>query len=108
MTDLNQLLNSSIAPLGFGGAAGAMVGYAAKKLSKLAAILLGVLFITLQILAHMGFIQIQWGSVQSTAAAAWKNPEGTTLADHAWQIITVNLPFGGGFITGFAIGFKLG
>jgi hypothetical protein len=34
----------------------------------------------------------------------WKHPQGMTLADHAWRILSANLPFGGGFIIGFKLG----
>lgn len=106
--DLNQLLAGPLAGLGFGGAAGAVVGYAAKKIAKTAALLLGLLFILLQVLAYNGFITINWGAVQSTAEQVWTNPQNQTLADRAWHILTANLPFGGGFVAGFAIGFKFG
>lgn len=106
--DLNQLLTGPLAGLGFGGAAGAVVGYAAKKIAKTAALLLGLLFIILQVLAYNGFITINWGEVQNTAEQAWTSPQGQTMADRAWHILTANLPFGGGFVAGFAIGFKFG
>ncbi len=94
--------------LGFGGVAGVTVGYTAKKLTKLAAILLGVLFIIVQLLAYFGFITVNWGTVEETAQHVWRGPEGATLAEHAWQVLTANLPFAGGFAAGFTIGFKLG
>ncbi len=106
--DLNQLLEGPLASLGFGGAAGAVVGYAAKKMTKLLALLLGVLFIILQVLVYNGFISVNWGAVQSSAEGVWRSPEGVTLADRAWSILSANLPFGGGFAAGFALGFKLG
>jgi uncharacterized membrane protein (Fun14 family) len=85
-----------------------VVGYAAKKVTKTVAVLLGVLFILLQVLAYNELITINWGTVQSTAQGVWTDPRGVTLADRAWVILTANLPFGGGFVTGFALGFKLG
>ena len=42
------------------------------------------------------------------AEEVWQNEEGLTLADRAWGILAANLPFGGGFLGGFALGFKLG
>ena len=107
--DLTQLFGDlPVGSLGFGGFAGLVVGYAAKKIAKLTAILLGVLFILIQVLAYNGFITVNWGAVEHSAQGVWATPEGQTLADRAWQIISANLPFGAAFVTGFALGFKLG
>lgn len=106
--DVNQLFGPALAPLGFGGVAGAVVGYAAKKLTKLAALGLGLLFIAIQILVYYGFVEVRWEHVQHTAEAAWSDERGVTLAHRAWDVLVANAPFGGGFAAGFSIGFKLG
>jgi uncharacterized membrane protein (Fun14 family) len=107
--DPNSFLSQlPAAQLGFGGMAGAVVGYAAKKIAKLTAILLGLLFILLQVLAYNGYISINWGAVQDSAHEVWADPSGVTLADRAWAMLTANLPFGGAFVAGFLLGFKLG
>jgi len=103
-----QFLPGSLPTLGFGGVAGLIVGYSAKKLTKLAALALGVLFIVLQLLAYYGFVTVHWGDVQSTAEAAWRSPEGATLVERGQQVLMANLPFAGGFAAGFVVGFKLG
>ena len=106
--DLSQLFGSSLASLGFGGVAGAVVGYTAKKVTKLVALVLGLAFILVQVLVYQGLVSVNWGAVQTTAEGVWTDPQGVTLAEHAWAILTANLPFGGGFVTGFVLGFKLG
>ena len=106
--DLGDLFGAPVASLGFGGAAGVVVGYAAKKVTKVVAVLLGLLFILLQVLVYNELISVNWSAVQHTAEQVWTDPHGVTLADRAWGILTANLPFGGGFIAGFALGFKLG
>lgn len=108
MNGWGDLLAGPLAGLGFGGVAGAVVGYAAKKATKLLAILLGVLFILVQLLAYYGYITVNWAAVQAGAEAIWTSQDGRTLADRLWDILTANLPFGGGFVAGFALGFKLG
>ncbi len=108
MGDLSQVLAGPLAGLGFGGIAGAIVGYTAKKIAKLAAIFLGIVFITLQVLAYYGFVTVNWTAVETTAVDAWTDQQGQTLAARAWHVIAANLPFGGGFLGGFLIGFKLG
>lgn len=106
--DLNQLLGQIAPSLGFGGVAGLAVGYAAKKLTKLLALLLGCVFILLQLAAYEGFVTVNWGAVQGRAEHLWSTPQGLTLADRLWDILTANLPFGSGFVAGFALGLKLG
>jgi uncharacterized membrane protein (Fun14 family) len=108
MGDLTDYLSGSAGSLGFGGVAGLVVGYTAKKLTKLAAILLALLFILVQVLAYQGWIQVEWAAVEESAKGVWADESGVTLADRAWQILTANLPFGGAFVAGFALGFKLG
>lgn len=108
MTDLGGLLSGPVGELGFGGVAGAIVGYTAKKLTKLLALLLGMLFIVIQGLAHLRFIAVDWGTVQHTAEHVWRDPQGVTLAERTWEVLIANVPFGGGFIAGFALGFKIG
>ena len=106
--DISQLVGPIAPSLGFGGAAGLDVGYTAKKLTKLLALLLGCTFILLQLAAYEGFITVNWSAVQGSAEHIWSNPQGLTLADRAWDVLTANLPFGGGFVAGFALGLKLG
>ena len=107
-TDFSELFGPALAPLGFGGVAGAIVGYTAKKVTKLVALGLGLLFIAVQLLVYSGLVEVHWEHVQETAEAAWTDERGVTLAQRAWDVIAANLPFGGGFAAGFAIGFKIG
>lgn len=108
MGDLGTLLGGPAGELGFGGVAGAIVGYAAKKLTKLAALMVGLLFIVIQGLVYLKFVSVDWNAVQHSAEHVWKDTQGVTLAERAWDVISANLPFGGGFVAGFALGFKVG
>jgi len=107
MPDSTDLMGP-LSGLGFGGLVGAAVGYASKKVTKLVALVLGLCFILVQVMVFMGWIDVDWVAVQNSAESAWSNGQGHTLAEHAWQILTANLPFGGGFVAGFLIGFKIG
>jgi uncharacterized membrane protein (Fun14 family) len=97
-----------LAGLGFGGMVGAVVGYAAKKMTKVVAIGLGVIFVLMQTMVYLGWIEIDWAAMQTSAEGAWTDAQGQTLAERVWPMLTHNLPFGGGFVVGFALGFKLG
>jgi len=106
--DLGTVLSGPAGELGFGGVAGAIVGYTAKKITKLAALVLGLIFIVVQTLVYLQYVSVDWNAVQQSAERVWKDTQGVTLADRAWEILSANLPFGGGFVAGFALGFKLG
>ncbi len=106
--DVSALLAKIGPELGFGGVAGAVVRYTAKKVTKLVALALGLVFIVLQGLVYLDVISVNWTAVQSGATHVWSDAHGVTLADRAWAIISANLPFGAAFGAGFALGFKLG
>jgi uncharacterized membrane protein (Fun14 family) len=106
--DASTMLSGIAPELGFGGVAGAVVGYASKKVTKLVALALGLVFIVIQALVYLQVITVDWRLVQTGAERVWTDPHGVTLASRAWDVLSANLPFGAGFATGFAIGFKVG
>ncbi|MDX2168709.1 MAG: FUN14 domain-containing protein [Deltaproteobacteria bacterium] len=106
--DVSALLAKLGPDLGFGGVAGAVVGYTAKKVTKLVALALGLVFIVIQALVYLNYVSVNWAAVQSGAEHLWSDAQGVTLADRAWAIVSANLPFGAAFAAGFALGFKLG
>ena len=106
--DATVMLKGLAPELGFGGVAGAVVGYTSKKVTKLVALALGLVFIVIQVLVYLKFVSVDWGAVQTGAEHVWADAAGVTLADRAWEVISANLPFGAAFAAGFALGFKLG
>jgi len=101
MTSLSVILST----LGVGGLLGYFTGTAVKTMSRLLGCLLGILFILMQLLAYYGFAEWNWGLISE-----WIMGPGASAADAAttklWTILTYNLPFTGGFATGFYIGFR--
>lgn len=108
MEDLLGSLSGPLTGLGFGGVAGFIVGFTAKKIAKIVALALGALFIGVQLLAYYGLVDVHWEAVQTGAEELWQGQQGVTLAQRAWQVISYNLPFGGGFVAGFALGIRRG
>ena len=106
--DASQLLSRLGPDLGFGGVAGAVVGFTAKKVTKLVALALGLVFIAIQLLVYCDVLTVNWNAVQSGAEHVWTDGHGVTLAGRAWAVLSANLPFGTAFAAGFALGFKLG
>ncbi|MEI8359927.1 MAG: hypothetical protein RL698_1646 [Pseudomonadota bacterium] len=103
-----ELLSGPLGTLGFGGLLGASVGYAAKKVSRLLLLFVGLGVLLVQLLAWYGWVEVHWSAIESASRAYWQGPDGTTLLDRIWRIVTANLPFGGGFAAGFVLGFRLG
>lgn len=94
--------------LGFGAVAGFVAGYAFKKLGKLVALALGVLFITVQVLAFQGFVTINWGEVQAKVDPLLR----ADSLNQAWSgllaVLTYNLTFAGAFVPAFIVGVRRG
>ena len=93
-----------VGTLGFGGLMGYGVGYAAKKVSKLVLIGMGILFFLIQYLVYKGFVHgVDWGGMAEAGAHAAKS--GGALF---WRIVTYNVSLGAGFVAGIVLGFKKG
>lgn len=102
----------SVAPylqqLSFGALAGFVAGYALKKVGRMVALILGLLFVVLQILAYYGLVTINWIEVQERV-----NPflESESL-NRTWQgllnIMLYNVTFAAAFIPGFIWGIRKG
>lgn len=93
-----------LATLGGGGLAGWAVGYTLKKFAKFMALIVGIAFISLQVLAFKQFITIDWARIKSAVPDETLEKSATS----AMSVITYNLPFAGSFIVGFWLGFRKG
>lgn len=94
--------------LGFGLVAGFAVGYALKKVGKVFAIVLGLAFVFVQLLAYGGFVTVHWSEVQArvdpllardSLGSAWEGLVG---------VLTYNLAFAGAFVPGLVVGLRRG
>ena len=91
---------------GAGFVLGFAVGYALKKLVKLALVLLGLLTIVLLALEYYGIIQVNYDKFVALVEQAMNmtRSAASSIASHA----VASLPFAGSFLLGFALGFKMG
>ena len=90
--------------IGIGGLGGIIVGYALKKIAKILALLLGLMFVGLQYLAYRGIIGINYDRLNELT-------EGVVLdigIDYGTSFILTNIPFTGSFAAGIALGFSKG
>ncbi|RKX77056.1 MAG: hypothetical protein DRP87_10260 [Spirochaetes bacterium] len=97
-----------ITQLGFGGILGLIVGFTLKKLSKLVAILLGLIFILLQVLAYYGIVTINWTPIARWWESFTESGAHISLWEQLKTILFSNLPAVGGALAGFIIGLKIG
>jgi len=97
-----------LAQLGFGGVAGWISGYTLKKVGKLLALVLGFLFISIQILAYAGYLEVDWTRIQRDVEPLFKEETLKGFWQKLLKVLTYNLPFASGFAAGFLLGFKRG
>ncbi len=97
-----------IEQIAFGAVAGFVAGYALKKVGKLVAIALGLLFIVVQLLAWTGFLSVNWVVVQEQVDPLLR----ADSLEQAWRglltLLTHNIPFAAAFVPAFVIGLKRG
>lgn len=90
-----EALQPYIGQITFGGLAGFVAGYALKKVGKLTALVLGLFFIGLQVMAYYGFVEIDWTRIQASVDPLL----GQEQLRSAWQrlldVLTYNAPFAG-------------
>ncbi len=97
-----------IGQITFGGLAGFVTGYALKKIGKVLAVVLGLGFILLQLLAYAGYVQIDWVRIQQSVQPLLSQDNLRTGWDQLVRLLTYNLPFAGGFTVGLLIGLRRG
>jgi len=108
MDALGSLISPYLGQITFGGLAGFFAGYALKKIGRLAALVLGLFFIGLQLLAYYGYVQIDWTRIQSSVNPLLQEEQIRSLWQRLIAVLTYNAPFAGGFVAGMVLGLKKG
>ncbi|WP_243027931.1 FUN14 domain-containing protein [Thermus albus] len=101
-------LSPYLGQMTFGGLAGYAVGYALKKVGRFLAIILGLLFVAVQLLAQAGYIQVDWTRIQKDVEPLLKQPGLQSLWERLLNTLTYNLPFGASFVGGLILGLRAG
>lgn len=89
----------------FGGVAGYTSGYFLKKIFKVILIIMGLVFVLMQLLSHYELIVVNWANVKVIFDSFTNNQENLNSLQ---GILISNLPAGGGFIAGLILGLKKG
>ncbi|NLO06790.1 MAG: hypothetical protein GX131_13270 [candidate division WS1 bacterium] len=98
-------VSTILGTLGAGGLLGYFAGTAVKGVSRLLGCLLGIVFILMQVLAYYGIAEWHWDKISEFIMGPAATAAGSASAK-LWAILTWNLPFGGGFATGFYLGMR--
>lgn len=97
-----------ISQLGIGAVMGFCVGFMVKKVSKIAAIVVGLAFVLIQVLAFYGIITIDWAPIKDW----WDQATTPDRIQGQWAVVRSllfsNVPALGGAVPGFILGLKRG
>ncbi|USZ72623.1 FUN14 domain-containing protein [Natronosalvus halobius] len=88
---------------GGGAAIGALMGFAAKKIAKLIAVIIGVQLVIFRYLESQGILIVDWGALSNGLIKTSEHADPTYL-----ESLISTMSVGVGFTAGFLIGFRRG
>lgn len=92
---------------GSGAAIGSVMGFAAKKVAKLIAVLVGIELALFKFLESRGILTVDWERLSSGMMKAGEAAQGGTPPSWMMSILST-LSVGAGFTGGFLVGFRKG
>lgn len=84
---------------------GFALGYTTRKLFKLGLILLALGFVALQVLVHLGAVQVDWSAAVAKLNELVLNVRGSGTAG---ELLRARVPAAGGMATGYFLGLRRG
>jgi len=95
--------------VGGGAMIGGIIGYAAKKVAKIIAVIVGLELALFKFLETRGVLQVDWdaisgGAKNATASAGEAGGDGASLLSSLLSAVPVSTGFTGGFLVGFKKG----
>jgi uncharacterized membrane protein (Fun14 family) len=118
-----EILSSFGATIGGGFFAGALIGFALKKVLKILAVIVGMFFAVLAYLQYQQIVNINWTKLQATSQNALTTITNATTQisghissasdsnNHAASALAISnfgIPLTGSMAMGFAVGFMKG
>ena len=93
--------------VGGGALIGAVIGFAAKKVAKLIAIIIGLELALFKFLETRGILTVNWDAIGGAAGNATSAAgEGGAQVNGYLMSLLATLPVGAGFTGGFLLAFK--
>lgn len=83
---------------------GGVIGFAAKKIAKIIAIIVGLELVLFKFLESQGFLVVNWGKLGGAFEGLASEAPGQAQSLVSSFITTAGI--GAGFAAGFAVGFK--
>lgn len=107
MVDLNpQQLGLEV---GGGAVIGGVIGFAAKKVAKIIAVLVGLQLALFKFLEARGVLSVDWSAITGTATSAADAGRDASDVPASWVMSLLStLPVSAGFTGGFLLGFRKG
>ena len=96
--------------VGGGAVVGGVIGFAAKKVAKIIAVLVGIQLAVFKFLETRGVLSVDWGAITGTASNATRaagDAAGAQPPSWAMSLLSA-LPVSAGFTGGFLLGFRKG
>jgi len=94
---------------GGGAVIGGVIGFAAKKIAKLIAVLIGLELALFKFLEARGVLQVNWKKITNASANVTDTAqEGGSAGANYLDSLLSTLPVSAGFTGGFFLGFKKG
>ena len=98
-------LQPALPDLSVGAVLGFATGVAIRAVGRVVLVVVGVLFISLQLLAYFELVSINWLRLQALTEP-WLRQGSEQGAQWLGRVLTANLPFAGAFAAGLALGLR--
>ena len=115
-----MLIEDLVFSVGGGFLFGAVIGYAIKKVLKIAAVVVGLFIAGLAYLSYRGWVDVKWVAMEDASRSTLTNASeqvvnalnttATQFASHPSTVAASGLPIAAtfGFVPGLMMGFKKG
>lgn len=116
MDNIGVMLKPLAGQISYGVVLGGCAGYAAKKMTKVAAFAVGGVFLGLQGLAYKGYINVNWEQIEKEAInkldqdgdGDFDGDDVKLIMGDFYDFAKFQLPGAGGFGTGLVLGLRYG
>gem|GEM_PF-6734371 len=109
-TEIDSFISDSlfvriVAMLGFGGICGFVTGFAVKKVARIFAVILGIIFVVIQFFAFKGWVVVDWNQI-AQSSDLFTGEGASRYMRELIDVLSTNLPFGSSFLVGLFMGVK--